>query len=59
MLDLSHNKISDEESLLALTGWPVLRELKLWGNPLIASCKGIPPVLRHHLQKMCGIEILR
>ena len=57
ILDLSHNDICEEESLLALTAWPVLQLLHLWGNPLMKS--GIPPVIHHHLQKMCGIKINR
>ena len=58
-LDLSYNQISEEESLLAVTSWPLLHELKLWGNPLTRSSKGIPHVLHHHLKVMCGIDIVR
>ncbi|XP_066915861.1 X-ray radiation resistance-associated protein 1-like isoform X2 [Clytia hemisphaerica] len=58
-LDLSYNHISEEESLLAVTSWPLLHELKLWGNPLTRSSKGIPHVLHHHLKVMCGINIVR
>lgn len=58
-LDLSYNEIKDQESLLALTGWPLLQDLKLWGNPLMRAYKGIPPVLLHHLNVMCGINIHR
>ena len=49
----------EEEALLALTSWPVLQDLKLWGNPLIHSFKGVPPVISHHLQKMCGVNVHR
>lgn len=58
-LDLSCNQIADEESLLPLASWPCLQVLKVWGNPLMTSFKGTPPVLAHHLQKMCGITIHR
>jgi len=58
-IDLSYNHIQNEESLLALATWPLLNELKLWGNPLMRSNKGIPPVLYHHLKVLCGINIIR
>jgi len=58
-LDLSCNRITEEESLLALTSWPALLELKLWNNPLVKTFKNTPPVISHHLEKMCGVSIIR
>ena len=58
-LDISHNQITDEEGLLALTAWPALRVLNITDNPLTRRHKSTPPVIEHHLQKLCGVHIQR
>ncbi|XP_065055738.1 LOW QUALITY PROTEIN: X-ray radiation resistance-associated protein 1-like [Rhopilema esculentum] len=59
ILDISYNKIAEEHVLLPLTAWPSLLQVNLWENPLTKKCKGTPPLLNHHLTKLCGIQINR
>lgn len=59
LLSLANNRISEEEHLLAVAGWPALQALILHGNPLIKNSKGEPPLLSHYLKKRLGISIIR
>ena len=58
-LNLANNLIFEEEGLLALMGWPSLRELVLWGNPLTTAFKGDPPILSFQLGRLKGVRIFR
>ncbi|CAH1780666.1 unnamed protein product [Owenia fusiformis] len=58
-LNLAHNKISEEEVLLPLAGWPELNELVIHDNPLTTQRSGDPPLLHRFLQKRLGIKIIR
>ncbi|EDO29659.1 predicted protein [Nematostella vectensis] len=58
-LNLANNMIFEEEGLLATMGWPNLRELIIWGNPLTTAFKGDPPVLSMQLGRMRGVRIFR
>ncbi|XP_032226924.2 X-ray radiation resistance-associated protein 1 [Nematostella vectensis] len=58
-LNLANNMIFEEEGLLATMGWPLLRELIIWGNPLTTAFKGDPPVLSMQLARMKGVRIFR
>lgn len=58
-LNLANNLIFEEEGLLALTDWPSLRELVIWGNPLTSVFKGDPPILSFQLGSLKGVRIFR
>jgi len=58
-LNLANNLIFEEEGLLALMGWPALRELVVWGNPLTTAFRGDPPVLSFQLGRLKGVRIFR
>ncbi|XP_058971849.2 X-ray radiation resistance-associated protein 1 [Pocillopora verrucosa] len=58
-LNLANNLIFEEDGLLALMGWPSLRELVIWGNPLTTAFKGDPPVLSLQLGRLKGVRIFR
>lgn len=58
-LNLANNLIFEEDGLLALMGWPSLRELVIWGNPLTTAFKGDPPVLSFQLGRLKGVTIFR
>ncbi|KAM9846376.1 X-ray radiation resistance-associated protein 1 [Aulostomus maculatus] len=58
-LDLSDNKIAEEEALLAAVLLPELREIDIRSNPLTARTSGDPPLLQYHLQQRRGIAIKR
>lgn len=58
-LNLANNQIEEEESLLALSTWPRLEEVVIWGNPVAISGKGGPPVVMHQLGLVAGIEVAR
>lgn len=58
-LNLANNLIFEEEGLLALMGWPSLRELVVWGNPLTTAFKGDPPILSFQLGRLKGVRIFR
>lgn len=58
-LNLANNLIFEEEGLLALVGWPSLRELVIWGNPLTTAFKGDPPILSFQLGRLKGVRIFR
>ena len=58
-LNLANNVIFEEDGLLALASWPVLRELVIWGNPLTTAFKGDPPILSYHLGRLRGVRIFR
>ncbi|GAA6232269.1 X-ray radiation resistance-associated protein 1 [Lates japonicus] len=58
-LDLSDNKIAEEEALMAAALFPMLRELDIHSNPLTTQRSGDPPLLTHYLQERLGITIKR
>lgn len=58
-INLANNLIFEEEGLLALIGWPSLKELVIWGNPLTTVFKGDPPVLSFQLGRLKGVRIFR
>ncbi|KAL5004765.1 hypothetical protein ScPMuIL_018221 [Solemya velum] len=58
-LNLSHNKIVDEEALLAVAAWPLLVELIIHNNPLTTRNSGDPPLLKRFLHDRLGIKLMR
>lgn len=58
-LNLANNMVYEEEGLLAVMGWPVLKELVIWGNPLTTAFKGDPPILSFQLGKIKGMRLFR
>ncbi|XP_072034836.1 LOW QUALITY PROTEIN: X-ray radiation resistance-associated protein 1-like [Amphiura filiformis] len=58
-LSLAYNKISEEEALLALAAWPMLKELVIHNNPLTSNNSGDPPLLKRYLQDRLGIQMVR
>ncbi|XP_071489518.1 X-ray radiation resistance-associated protein 1-like [Diadema antillarum] len=58
-LSLAHNKIADEEGLLAVAAWPMLQELIIHDNPLTTQNSGDPPLLNRYLSKRLGIQMVR
>ncbi|XP_022098597.1 X-ray radiation resistance-associated protein 1-like isoform X2 [Acanthaster planci] len=58
-LSLAFNKISDEESLLAVAAWPMLKELIIHDNPLTTNSSGDPPLLKRYLKDRLGIHMVR
>lgn len=58
-LNIANNHIEEEEGLLALSSWPKLEELLIWGNPVASCGKGGPPIVAYHLGLLAGIEVTR
>ncbi|XP_006885798.1 PREDICTED: X-ray radiation resistance-associated protein 1 [Elephantulus edwardii] len=58
-LSLAYNKISKEDSLLAVALFPSLCELVFHNNPLVARTRGVPPLLKSFLQERLGIHLIR
>ncbi|MFT7809541.1 X-ray radiation resistance-associated protein 1-like isoform X1 [Arapaima gigas] len=58
-LNLAHNKICEEEAVLAVALFPELRELVIHSNPLTTQRSGDPPLLTALLQERLGIQIRR
>ncbi|XP_026861048.2 X-ray radiation resistance-associated protein 1 [Electrophorus electricus] len=56
-LNLASNEIAEEEALLAVALFPMLRELVIHSNPLTLQRSGNPPMLTWFLQDMLGINI--
>ncbi|XP_035827301.1 X-ray radiation resistance-associated protein 1 isoform X2 [Aplysia californica] len=58
-LNLSYNKICEEDALLAVAAWPMLMELDIYQNPLTTERSGDPPLLRRFLQDRLHIKLNR
>ncbi|XP_040907987.1 X-ray radiation resistance-associated protein 1 [Toxotes jaculatrix] len=58
-LNLSDNKIAEEEALMAVALFPMLREIDIHSNPLTTQRSGDPPLLTYYLQERLGITIKR
>ncbi|XP_064639371.1 X-ray radiation resistance-associated protein 1-like [Lineus longissimus] len=58
-IDLSYNKIEEEEGILAVAAWPMLAELLIHNNPLTMRHSGDPPLLKRFLKERLGIDIVR
>ncbi|XP_031549270.1 X-ray radiation resistance-associated protein 1-like [Actinia tenebrosa] len=58
-LNLANNMVFEEEGLFAVAGWPRIKELVIWGNPLTTAFKGDPPLLSIRLGKLKGVRIFR
>ncbi|XP_030838341.1 X-ray radiation resistance-associated protein 1-like [Strongylocentrotus purpuratus] len=58
-LSLAYNKISEEEGLLGVAGWPMLQELIIHNNPLTTRNSGDPPLLKRYLTSRLGIRMVR
>ncbi|KAG7516539.1 X-ray radiation resistance-associated 1 isoform X1 [Solea senegalensis] len=58
-LNLSDNKIAEEEALMAAALFPTLREIDVHSNPLTTRRSGEPPLLTYCLQETLGITIKR
>ncbi|KAJ7996678.1 hypothetical protein DPEC_G00239520 [Dallia pectoralis] len=58
-LNLADNKIVEEEALLSLALFPMLREVVIHSNPLTTQRSGDPPLLTYFLQERLGIHIRR
>ncbi|XP_033637253.1 X-ray radiation resistance-associated protein 1-like [Asterias rubens] len=58
-LSLAFNRIEDEESLLAVAAWPMLKELIIHDNPLTTNSSGDPPLLKRYLRDRLGINMIR
>ncbi|XP_059207853.1 X-ray radiation resistance-associated protein 1 [Centropristis striata] len=59
VLNLSDNKISEEEAVMAVALFPMLQEIDLHSNPLTTRRSGDPPLLTYYLQERLGIMIKR
>jgi hypothetical protein len=58
-LNLAHNRIVEEEALLAVAAWPMLVELVIHDNPLTSDHSGDPPLLKRFLTARLGIKLVR
>ncbi|CAL1573582.1 unnamed protein product [Knipowitschia caucasica] len=58
-LNLSGNKIAEEEALLAVALFPALCEINISSNPLTTRRSGDPPLLTYYLQDKLGVKIKR
>uniref|UniRef100_A0A6Q2XMX1 X-ray radiation resistance associated 1 n=1 Tax=Esox lucius TaxID=8010 RepID=A0A6Q2XMX1_ESOLU len=58
-LNLADNKIVEEEALLSVALFPMLREIVIHSNPLTTQKSGDPPLLTSLLQERLGIQISR
>ncbi|XP_058483934.1 X-ray radiation resistance-associated protein 1 isoform X2 [Solea solea] len=58
-LNLSDNKIAEEEALMAAALFPMLREMDVHSNPLTTRRSGEPPLLTYCLHERLGITIKR
>lgn len=58
-LNLAHNRIAEEEALLAVAAWPMLVELVIHNNPLTSDHSGDPPLLKRFLTARLGIKLVR
>lgn len=58
-LNLANNHIEEEDGLLALSTWPSLEELVIWGNPVASCGKEGPPIVAYHLGIVSGIQVTR
>ncbi|XP_034538758.1 X-ray radiation resistance-associated protein 1 [Notolabrus celidotus] len=58
-LNLSDNKIAEEDALMAAALFPSLREIDICSNPLTTRRSGDPPLLTYYLQERLGITIKR
>ncbi|XP_049448063.1 X-ray radiation resistance-associated protein 1 isoform X1 [Epinephelus fuscoguttatus] len=58
-LNLADNKIAKEEAVMAVSLFPMLREIDLHSNPLTTKRSGDPPLLAYYLQERLGITIKR
>ncbi|EDV29616.1 uncharacterized protein TRIADDRAFT_52191 [Trichoplax adhaerens] len=58
-LSVANNSIATEEALLSLAEYPQVKELVIYGNPLLTKIKGNPPLLTKELVKARGIHVVR
>ncbi|KAK5858444.1 hypothetical protein PBY51_002582 [Eleginops maclovinus] len=58
-LNLANNKILEEEALMAVALFPMLREIDIHSNPLTTQRSGDPPLLTYYLKERLGIRINR
>ncbi|XP_078121963.1 X-ray radiation resistance-associated protein 1 isoform X2 [Sander vitreus] len=58
-LNLANNKIAEEEALMAVALFPMLREIDIYSNPLTTQRSGDPPLLTYYLHERLGITIKR
>ncbi|CAL8365070.1 unnamed protein product [Lota lota] len=58
-LSLAHNKIAEEEALLAAALFPSLTELVIHNNPLTTQRTGDPPLLTYLLSMRRGVNVKR
>ncbi|XP_031175907.1 X-ray radiation resistance-associated protein 1 isoform X2 [Sander lucioperca] len=58
-LNLANNKIAEEEALMAVALFPMLREIDIHSNPLTTQRSGDPPLLTYYLHERLGITIKR
>ena len=58
-LNLTNNYIEEEEGLLALSTWPRLQKLVIWGNPVASCRKEGPPAVSYYLGLLAGIDVIR
>ncbi|KAM9348900.1 X-ray radiation resistance-associated protein 1 [Symphorus nematophorus] len=58
-LNLADNKIVEEEALMAVALFPMLREIDIHSNPLTTQRSRDPPLLTYYLQERLGITIKR
>ncbi|XP_039634222.1 X-ray radiation resistance-associated protein 1 isoform X2 [Perca fluviatilis] len=56
-LNLANNKIAEEEALMAVALFPMLREIDIHSNPLITQRSGDLPLLTYYLHERLGITI--
>ena len=53
------SQIETEEGLLTLAEFPQIREVIIYGNPLLTKIKGSPPLLTKELIVTRGIHLVR
>jgi Leucine-rich repeat (LRR) protein len=59
MLSLSNNLILTADGLLPVKDWPSIKEVRIHGNPLTYTNKGMPPLIQQELAENGNIRIIR
>lgn len=52
-------KIEEEDDLIAISSWPMLNEIILYGNPIVYNNVGYPPLIKKYLVERLGISVHR
>lgn len=52
-------KIAEEDDLIAISSWPMLSEIILYGNPIVYNNVGFTPLIKKYLVERLGINVQR